>query len=402
MKTVDEAFATIFDSISSVKINSVSLDQACGLYLAEDIVADRDFPPFHRVAMDGVAINMSSYLSGQRKFKIEGIRKAGEDSTALFYVNNALEVMTGCMLPLGTNIIVPYEQIDIHEGKATLKEGVVVKPMMNVHLQGSDAKKGVVLLERGTKINAPEMAILASVGRARPLVFSFPKIAFIGTGDELVDVSVTASELKPYQIRQSNGYAVKSLIESFGPFKVDLFHLPDNQAALYQEIKRILEEYEIVILSGGVSAGKFDYIPSVLRDLKVQEHFHKVAQRPGKPLWYGMGELGQMVFGLPGNPVSALINCRRYIVTILGQLISGGKLGNIWGEEEIVLADEFQTENSFTLFRPALIKGGQLYFYATNGSGDFVSLAGSHGFVELPPFKSLNRGDKAKFFGWRP
>lgn len=402
LKTVDEAYTAILSSIKSIKIHSLDLDKTNGLFLAEDILADRDFPPFHRVAMDGIAINMSAYLRGLRKFSIEGIRKAGEVSAPLIYVDNSLEVMTGCVLPMGTNIIIPYEQVDIEGGKAELKDGVTVKPMMNIHQQGSDIKSGSIVLKKGSRINAPEMAILASVGKCRPLVFSVPKIAFIGTGDELVDISVDEKSIQAHQIRKSNGPAVKSLIESFGPFKVDLFHLKDKQDELYTEIGKILQSYDMLILSGGVSAGKFDYVPSVLKDLKVEEHFHKVSQRPGKPLWYGVGETGQIVFGLPGNPVSALMSCRRFIVTLLGQLISGGKTHGVFEGTEMLLNEEFSSENNFTLFRPCTIKENKIHLFQTNGSGDFASLAGSDGIVELPGHKSLKCGeDKVKFFGWR-
>ncbi len=399
MVTVEEALGLIANSLPPFKLQNVSLEKSHGLFLAEDVNADRDFPPYHRVAMDGIAINMAAYAKGLRQFPIEGIVRAGEKPKALVFVDACLEVMTGAMLPAGTNIVVPYEQVTIANHQATISAELKVDVMMNIHQKGSDVKQGSVILKRGTAILAPEIAALASVGKHAPLVFCAPKVAVISTGDELVEIDNAHPE--DFQIRKSNPYAIKAVIEAFGPFHVDLFHLNDQQEAMMKEIQVILSKYEMVLLSGGVSAGKFDFVPTVLRDLKVQEIFHKIKQRPGKPLWFGRGPEGQLVFGLPGNPISALFCCRRYVITALGWLISGGKFDGVFEGQRVRAESEYKAPKGVSFFRPCLIKKGMANVYTTNGSGDLLSLCGSDGFIEFPPDREIKAGEEVLLFSWR-
>ncbi|HAZ14779.1 MAG: hypothetical protein A2X86_22350 [Bdellovibrionales bacterium GWA2_49_15] len=430
MVTVKEALGLIANCLPAFKVQNIRLEKAHGLYLAEDVTADRDFPPYHRVAMDGIAINMAAYKKGLHQFPVEGMVRAGQKPQALVSSDACLEVMTGAMLPAGTSIVIPYEQVTITNGSATIAENYDASEMMNVHQKGSDVKEGSVILKRGTKISAPEIGALASVGKHAPLVFAPSRIAVISTGDELVEIDNAHPE--DFQIRKSNPYAIKALIESFGPFPVDLFHINDQQDVMMREIKTILEKYEIVLLSGGVSAGKFDFVPTVLRDLKVEEIFHKIKQRPGKPLWFGRGPVGQLVFGLPGNPISALFSCRRYVITALGWLISGGQFKGVFEGQKVVAEATYQPANGATgrtvcqstvgeasdvspeglsrsgkrreglsFFRPCLIKQGMASFYTTNGSGDLLSLCGSDGFIELPPDHEIKAGEEIVLFSWR-
>lgn len=399
MITVEEALGLIANSLPTYKLQNTALEKAHGLYLAEDVLADRDFPPYHRVAMDGIAINMAAYNKGLRSFPIEGSVRAGEKPKPLVFVDACLEVMTGAMLPAGTNMVVPYEQVNITHKQASIAQDLKVAVMMNIHQKGSDVLQGHVILKRGTRILAPEIAALASVGKHTPLVFSPPKIAVICTGDELVDINAT--HLEDFQIRKSNSYAIKALIESFGPFQVDLFHLKDQKELMLKEVQGILDKYEMVLLSGGVSAGKFDFVPTVLRDLKVQEIFHKIKQRPGKPLWFGQGPAGQLVFGLPGNPISALFCCRRYVITALGWLISGGQLKGIFEGERVLAESDYRPSKGVSFFRPCLIKQKTAGYYNTNGSGDLLSLCGSDGFVEFPPDREIKAGEEVLVFSWR-
>ncbi len=399
MVTVEEALRLIANSLPRFDFHSVVLEKSAGCYLAEDIVADRDFPACHRVTMDGISLHISALEKGLRQFPIEDTVRAGEKTKSLRSSDACLEVMTGAVLPLGTNVVVPYEQLIINNNSATLASDFKASVMLNIHQKGSDVKEGDVVIKRSTRISAPEIAALASVGKYAPLVFAFPKIAVISTGDELVEIDNPAP--KDFQIRKSNPYAIKALIESFGTFQVDLFHINDQQDIMMTRIGEILNKYEMILLSGGVSAGKYDFVPGVLHDLKVKEIFHKIRQRPGKPMWFGKGPAGQLVFGLPGNPVAALFCCRRYVITTLGWLISGGQFSGILEGERVIAESEYYSAKDFSFFRPCRIKKDVASFYTTNGSGDLLALCGSDGFVELPPDREIKAGDEIMFFSWR-
>jgi molybdopterin molybdotransferase len=171
------------------------------------------------------------------------------------------------------------------------------------------------------------MGIIAANGYAEVQVYEEPSIAVISTGDELVDLGDFPQD---HQIRRSNPYALKAELNCFQFNRVDLFHLHDDRAELFSELKKILEQYDILVLSGGVSAGKYDFLPQIFADLGVKEIFHKVSQRPGKPFWFG-SKVEKLVFALPGNPVSAVTCLRRYVVPALLEMRPGENHVEVYG-----------------------------------------------------------------------
>ncbi len=372
-----------------------------GEVLRQPLVADRDYPPFNRVAMDGIAVSFESWESGRTNFPIEGCQKAGQPQMVLRNPENCIEVMTGAPLPKGSDTVIRYEDVCIIDGKAGIDSALSLKKMQNVHRQGTDCREGDVIDSGGSVLSAPNAAIAAAVGCAQIQVSKRPVISLISTGDELVEV-----DQKPfdYQIRQSNSYALNTSLRSNGFNDINNFHLNDNEDEILSSLGEILGSSDVVIISGGVSKGKFDFIPGALRRLGVEEVFHSVKQRPGKPLWFGSTQDGKRIFGLPGNPNSALVCLHRYVLPSLWKSI-GIDLREYM--PYAVLEEDYLFEKKLTCFLPVKItcrENGTLTGapVALNGSGDFTSLAKSSGFLELSEEKNyFEKGKAFPLYLWR-
>lgn len=377
MVSVAEAEKIILGHLFKPSIQQMELTQANGKILAEEVKADRDLPPFNRATMDGISIPFDSYEKGQRKFVIESLQAAGQIQQTLADAKNCIEIMTGAPLPIGTDSVIPYENLKIENKTATILAEPVNK-RQNVHLQGSDAKQNETLLNRGMKLSPSEIALLASVGKSKVDVLKYPKAAVISTGDELVDVDQTPLA---HQIRRSNSYALVSALHELG-CEAQMFHLADNEKELEEKLELILSQYELVILSGGVSKGKFDFVPQILESLGIKKLFHGVSQRPGKPMWFGVSSTN-FVFALPGNPVSTFMCFHRYVKLWLTKSM-GVSLKN----PKAILAKDFSFAPQLTYFLQVKIENenGKLMAYPSvgGGSGDFANLKDVDGFLELP------------------
>jgi molybdopterin molybdotransferase len=369
--------------LTCLPIESLPLTQCVGGTLRENIYAERDAPPYDRVFMDGIAVDSEQLRRGLRRFHIQATQAAGSPALKLASGENAIEVMTGSVLPVAADCVIPVEQYDVADGVVSLKSGVAATPYHNVHRRGSDSRQGALLLKSGTLLRAPEIAVAASAGMARVRVSSQPAVMIVSTGDELVE---PGDPIADYQVRRSNAYACAATLRKRGFARVGDDHLLDDEEILRERLALHLTTHEVVILSGGVSMGKFDLVPKVLVQLGVQEVFHNVAQRPGRPMWFGIGPQGQSVFGLPGNPVSTLVCLIRYVIPAIAEAMGTSRLPL----ERLALASPVTFQPSLTYFLPVAIdhdEWGRPWANPRppNGSGDFLSLAGSAGFVELPP-----------------
>lgn len=398
MISVEEALELMEKACEPFSELSCSLRSSFGKILLEDISADRDLPPFDRVMMDGIGISYKSYEAGNRSFEIEGIHGAGQEAPTLSNVNNCFEVMTGAILPIGCDCVIRSEDLDYDaSGKVTLKKNVKLKLDQNIHRQGKDYLKGDVLMKKGCHLYAPQIGIAASVGKVELKVSKSPSIALVSNGDELVEVR---DAVEKFQIRRSNVYGLESALKLSGFTEVELFHYPDDKNAIAKGLKTQLDHFEVLLMSGGVSMGKFDFIHQVLEDLGVKKVFHKIKQRPGKPFWFGIGPQGQRVFALPGNPVSTLVCFYRYV---LPQLMRS--CGVELPLQEVELQEDFNFKPAVTYFLPVKIENNQGHLKAipkaTNGSGDYASLALSDGFIQLPADRSdFKAGELYPFFSW--
>jgi len=386
--------------IAALPAESVPLEQALGRTLREDIYAERDNPPFDRVCMDGIAIDSAAFARGVRRYAIESTQAAGAPAVTLANRDNAVEVMTGAIMPRGTDCVIPLEEYDFGEGAVLLKAQVSGTPGRNVQRRGSDSAPGVAMLRAGTRLGAAEIAVAASAGRPRLQVSRQPDLMVISTGDELIEPGEPILE---HQVRRSNAYALVAALRLHGFTQVSNDHILDDEALLRERLALHLAGQDVLVLSGGVSKGKFDLVPRALKYLGVEEVFHQVAQRPGMPMWFGIGAQGQAVFGLPGNPVSTLICLVRYVIPALRQAMGATPAT----PEPIALgaAGRFG-RGGLTYFLPVAVQYDALgqrtaLPRAPNGSGDFLALAGTDGFLELPPrADAFAEGFVADLYRW--
>ncbi len=373
------------------------LRQCLNSVLREDIRADRDLPPFHKSLVDGIAIALKSYAHGQREFIVQGIQPAGQPPDRLRSQKFCFEIMTGGALPAGCDCIVPVEQVHQEGQKIRFPDDLELQSFQFVRWRGADERKGNLLLSSGAVLGPAQISIAASVGKDRIKVNHQPRIAVVSTGDELVDLGRPVHD---YQVRTSNSYAVQAALRQFHFHDSQIFHCRDDQALLRKKLGGILKGFDVLVLSGGVSMGKFDFVPAVLKELGVEVIFHKVRQRPGKPFWFGKNKAGKMVFALPGNPVSTLVCTYRYVIPALL-----ARMGKKFSPEMLPLARTPQPSSDLTLFVPVKKKKGNdeesVEPVEYGGSGDFAALASSDGFVQINPGRRrLERGTRVAFYSW--
>ena len=398
MLSVEEASRRILDAIERAGAEPVALGAACGRVLRQSVVAERDQPPFDRVMMDGIAIRYDEFAAGTRSFAVQSTQHAGDERQSLA-AGEAIEIMTGASLPENADLIVPVERITVNEHGAHVEANYDAKRRQFVHARGSDHEQGTELLKPGTRLTPMDVAIVASAGLAEVDVAEQARIRVISTGNELVPAGQSIAD---HQVRLSNGPAIVAMLESHGYADATHDHLADDPDALATRIAEHLEQSDVLVLSGGVSMGKADFVPGVLKDLGVDVVFHKITQRPGKPMWFGKGRDGQAVFALPGNPVSTLVCCRQYVVPALRHR-----------DGEAPPAPVFASLTRSVTFKPRLtnflpvktVSNATAQLLAmpspTNTSGDFAGLSGTDGYVVLDRDRSeFPAGTIAPFVRW--
>ena len=382
MISSQQALKLILKNTEDFGIEEIPFLESVGRVLKEDILADRDFPPFDRVSMDGIAIVFDTFLTGSRTFEIENIQAAGSKQLELKNKTNCIEVMTGAVLPINTDVVIPYEQVTIANGKAVV-EIDEINQFQNIHSQGNDRKKTDILIKKNRIISPSEIGIFATVGKSTIKVAKQPKVLIISTGDELVAVNENPL---PYQIRRSNVYSMLSLLEDLR-INAKTAHLTDDKPQLKEKISRYLEQYDVLLFSGAVSKGKYDFLPEVLDELGVKKLFHKVKQRPGKPFWFGK-KGSKSVFAFPGNPVSTYVGCLKYFYPWYKKSV-GIQYEN---QESAILSEDFFFKPELTYFLQVKTKNEKGQLYATpvvgHGSGDLANLADADAFLEMPDTKS--------------
>jgi molybdopterin molybdotransferase len=399
MIEVAEAEAAILANMPKLPATREALASCAGRVLAEDVAAERDQPPFDRVTMDGIAISFRDFAAGVREFEVVGTQAAGAAPLALGRAAQCIEVMTGTILPRGADTVIAVERVTRSGARALLDARVAVADGQFVHSRGSDRKAGDVVLRAGSRIGPPEMAVLASAGRSAIAVAALPRIAVVSTGDELVDVD---EPLAPYQIRSSNDRAIEAAFVAHGLARVTRSRLRDDAKSLRAALAELEEKSDALVLSGGVSMGQFDFVPAVLAELGARLVFHKIRQRPGKPMWFGLSARGKPIFALPGNPVSTLVCATRYIVPALRAAAGSGPRP----AELVRLAAPAEGSPELTYFLPVELawsaEGNTLATpRPTNTSGDFAALAGTDGFVQLAPKRGEHAaGTVVRLFRW--
>jgi len=381
MLTTAQASKAIADSMLVFETEEVALADATGRILRQSISAERDQPPFDRVTMDGIAVDYAALAGGARKFRIQGTQQAGDPVQTLEDNGSCIEIMTGAVMAKNADCVIPVERISVADRVAEIEADYAATQNQFIHPQGSDHSKGTEVIVAGTTISPMEIAIIASCGLDKVSVSRQPVISVISTGNELVPPGRPISD---HQVRLSNGPALVAMLQGQGFCSSEHEHLVDEPELLEKSLAEHLDRSDVLLLSGGVSMGKADYVPQVLAKLGVDVVFHKISQRPGLPMWFGMGPDGQAVFALPGNPVSTLVCCRQYVLPAL--FLASGRPAR--HDETAVLSENVSFKPELTCFLPVRLvtdsRGKRLAQPApTNTSGDFTALSGTDGYVEL-------------------
>jgi molybdopterin molybdotransferase len=359
---------------------TVEIEWAFGRILAAPVLADRDYPPFHRSTRDGFAVRAADVAVPGARLECVGELRAGGEFHGVLGVGQCVEIMTGASMPAGADAVVMIE----HTTRADRTIEIDRAAHVGDHIvpRGSEALAGALLLPKKIRVGYAEMALAAQAGATRLEVFAQPQLAMLSTGDEVVDAR---SAPGPLQVRNSNGISIEILARTGGARPLQLGNAPDEKRALRAAIERGLEA-DILVLSGGVSMGKYDLVEQVLADLGAEFHFTGVAIRPGRPAVFATCR-DKLVFGLPGNPVSTMVTFELFVLPAI-DLLSGA------------------VPRSLPIFRAKLMtpvheKGALVHFLPARfewegrearvaqlpwqGSGDIVALAQANGFLVVGP-----------------
>ena len=396
-----EAEKRILEAMPAWPVEDCALADSRGRVLRSEMRADRDLPPYDRAMLDGYALRASSLAAGIRVFRVEAVQAAGMAGTSLGPGPDAcIEIMTGAVLPQGADCVVGYEDTAGDGGTVTIAappKGIAAGHA--VHRRGSDHRAGETVVAAGARLTGREIAVAAACGLAVVSVSRRPRIAIVTTGDELVEVEAVPAQ---HQIRRSNGHALRAALEGGGYPGAEAHHWPDDPGQIERGLGRVLSNCGVVLLTGGVSKGKFDHLPAQLEKQGAKRIFHGIAQRPGKPFWFGIGPGGIPVFALPGNPVSSYTCLHRYVLPALDRASGLAPSPRM----QAALSSPVASKRNLACLMPVrLTCGPRAELLAEpapgNTSGDFAGLVGTDGFIELPPSETgFPAGFLAPFYPW--
>ena len=370
-------------------VETVSLQAVRGRVLAEDVLADRDLPPFHRAIRDGYALRVADLNALPAVLQCVGEVPAGQHFEGKIFPGQCVSIMTGAPLPEGADAVVMVEHTRSLGEHIEIQRSV--QPWENVVLQGREAALGACVLARGRRLRAAEMGLLAAVGKVRVAVYRQPQVAILPTGDEVVAVEQLPQR---FQIRNSNAVTLSAQVTAAGGVPVRLGIAPDRKGALREMIGRGLDS-DLLVLSGGVSMGKFDLVEDVLAELGGEFFFQGAAIRPGKPLVFGRVR-DRFFFALPGNPVSTFVTFELFVRPAIAML------GGTGFEPPLLLRARLgkpcRQRTGLTMFMPArvFVRNHDPVVELVNwqGSGDLVGTAAANCFLVIHPDQTeLAAGD---------
>ncbi len=353
-----------------------------GLVLAEAVTSDIDSPPYTKALMDGYAVQALACAAGSCMLRVIEEIAAGKMPTKRVGPGETARIMTGAPIPEGADAVVPIERTEAISADE-VRILVAAKAGQHILARGAEMKAGEVVLQPGSILGPQEFGILASVGRTSARVYLNPRVAILSTGDEIVEPSRLPG---PGQIRNSNSPMLAAQVDRARGIAEIIGIARDNRNSLHDMIGRGLANYDVLILSGGVSAGKFDLVPGVLKELGVVAHFHKIALKPGKPLFFGTKE-NKLVFGLPGNPVSSFVCFELFIRPALRKLMGHSDCRS--KQTRLPIAVDFRTDNDRPTYWPARVHwnkdGPRVHALPWFGSADLRALHTCDALIAIPP-----------------
>jgi molybdopterin molybdotransferase len=399
--TFEDARRVVEEQASQVApggTETLDLLRAAGRVLAEPIAADRDLPPFPRATRDGYAVRAADLATLPAKLNVIGEIKAGPlpgQSPSTLDRGQTFSIMTGAPVPPGADAVVMVEYTSLQADFVEITKGI--KPGENIVAQGAEARHGTPLLAKGARLNEAAIALAAMVGRSQLQVFVRPRVAVLATGDEIVDID---AEIRPTQIRNSNSYSLAAQIQKAGGDPVLLPIAPDEPRALRRLIEQGLQS-DLLIMTGGVSMGRYDFVEQVLAELQAEFFFTGARIQPGKPVVFGQTLCGagaparagasapvsKYFFGLPGNPVSTMVTFDLFARPMLEALAGMSPLPLVFPHARLKSAIHVKT--GLKRFLPAILSGAyedsQAELVLWQGSGDIAAQARANCYIVIPP-----------------
>ncbi len=401
MTNADAAWRTLMDCVAPLPVEPCALDRCAQRYLAQPVLADRGIPPADRAAMDGYAVRAEDVVSVPATLRIVGEVAAGSSARPPVTFGECVRIMTGANMPPGADAVVMIEETD-QPAPDTVSVLGAVRRGQHILRRGENARQGEVLLEAGSFLDASALALCAAVGCGQLLTHAIPRVGVVTTGSELKAAKDVVGE---HEIRDSNGpLLVTALAErGFGP--ADFRRVPDERGPLLEALRFSLEKHEVTLVSGGVSVGRYDLVPGILRELGATIRYHGIAIKPGKPQLFATVGDGRYVFGLPGNPLAVLVGLHEFALPALRRL-AGCPEAACRPLLRLPLRSEVKTKGSrrhYLLGRLVSFDFGTAVVPVPNlGSSDFVAGSKADGTVIMPDgVVSLPAGAVVDFRPWR-
>lgn len=412
MLSVDEAFRQVIGWCEALPTAERTIDECLGAILMEEVLADQDLPPFDKALVDGFAVNSQDVANGISAFSVVQSIRAGIQPNVSLRSGQAARIMTGAPLPTGSDAVVMWEHVQsISHDQFVIPPDRPVRSGQNVLARGREIARGEVVLPRALRLNGAAIGVLGSVGRSRVKITPPPRIRIVPTGDELVEID---QQPGPAQIRNSNAYVLRSLIDQAGGLPEVMPIAADDPKSLAESLAAGLHS-DILIVTGGVSTGEADLVPDTLATLGVEPVFHRIRLKPGKPLWYGVRhsaeELGQkpvrkvLVFGLPGNPVSVVVNFLLFVRPAIMAL--RGICTDPAIHTTVLLGEAVENRDERPAYIPARLsrRHDRIVAETVNwaGSNDLRGAALADGFILVPGGPSrLGAGSNVSFLPLMP
>lgn len=393
MISFDEAQKIVLSKKIAATSAQIPLLESIGNFYSENIVADRNYPPFNRAAVDGIAFYWDGVSPIKESYQLAGTVFAGEMWQKEIQEFECLRIMTGAPVPKQLNVLVRVEDVAAENNQVYFKKGISFTQMQNIAKEGEDIKKGVEVLQKGGRISAQHISTLASLGYGFVPSFDFLTATILRTGNEIIEP--TSTSITSWQIRDSNSFTIRTLLKDY-PLLFNVRSAQDTLDALIEQIEAG-KESNILIVTGGVSAGDADYVPEALIKCGFTCHFHKVKIRPGKPIWFGTHPNGCVAFGLPGNPFSVQVGIKVFIEPFIRACFDNTEntfLNKTLTHERIKKID-------FDEFVVASETSDGVSIKKHNGSGDISALLSSTGMVHhKATLEKMDAGTSVHFYPW--
>lgn len=383
MISIEKALEIVLDQEVLMPIESKNPVEARGHYLAQDVHAPFDLPTFSNSAMDGYAV-----CGIASTYKVSGEVAAGDTNSASLKVGEAIRIFTGGKIPDNTTAVIMQEKVSVEDSILAVKDQVVAGK--NIRPKGGELKKGVLVFEQGKLLSPATIGMISSLGFEQINVFQKPKISIVTTGDELIE---QGKELKEGQIYESNGASLTSALANYGFNCESKTQIEDDFEAIKSGISNELEKSDVVLISGGISVGEYDFVKRALEENGVDELFYKVAQKPGKPLYFGRRD-EKLVFALPGNPASSLTCFYVYVLPLLQKICGGTEVG--LHRVSIPLENDFEMKSDRPTFFKAKSLNNEVKLLHGQGSSMLHSLAEGNALVFISEQKKYQKGEPVR------